>query len=284
MRWRELRTVEGNKGESEMKRILLIFLLLTATAVWAIPGDLNLDGVVDFEDFFLFADNFGKEGPPDTLRVVVTDTIFVQVYDTTRVTFWDTVVVADPSPGLYTPQRQMSLIDTSDPLEGMRVDSVKHFEAEFRLGTGLERETHQLIQVSYFEANQIITKVYLKPSGHLVEKKTVSYEVEVVNQTEGHVEFWFEPASGFLYDDNSVRYLYDADMNQVGSTEGGLAESITGDYFWLAGRRIFILDLDENGYWEVNYSKDEFAPLGSTWGPIERVTFVPVDFEQELQK
>lgn len=31
-------------------------------------------GKVDFADFFLFADNFGKTGPPDTVRV---DTVYL---------------------------------------------------------------------------------------------------------------------------------------------------------------------------------------------------------------
>ena len=32
--------------------------------VHAVIGDLNLDGVVDLQDFFILADNFGREGEP----------------------------------------------------------------------------------------------------------------------------------------------------------------------------------------------------------------------------
>ena len=80
-----------------MKGMLITGLLLLTAAAWAIPGDLNLDGKVDFDDFFFFADQFGKEGPPDTLRVVVMDTVTVVepvvVVDTARVTVYDTIPV-----------------------------------------------------------------------------------------------------------------------------------------------------------------------------------------------
>jgi hypothetical protein len=36
-----------------------------AIAAHAVTGDLNLDGAVDFDDFFILADNFGKSGPPE---------------------------------------------------------------------------------------------------------------------------------------------------------------------------------------------------------------------------
>ena len=36
----------------------------------AVPGDLNLDGVVDFDDFFIFSDHFGEAGSPDMSSVV----------------------------------------------------------------------------------------------------------------------------------------------------------------------------------------------------------------------
>ena len=49
------------------------FILLPSWC-WGVPGDLNADGIVDFDDFFLFADNFGKMGPPDT----AIDTVYVE--------------------------------------------------------------------------------------------------------------------------------------------------------------------------------------------------------------
>jgi hypothetical protein len=51
----------------------------------AVIGDLNLDGKVDLVDFFIFADNFSAQGPPDTLRVTVYDTVLVTVCDTVTV-------------------------------------------------------------------------------------------------------------------------------------------------------------------------------------------------------
>jgi hypothetical protein len=74
---------------------LVASLFLSAVPTLAIPGDLNLDGRVDFDNFFLFADNFGQIGPPDTLRVEMIDTLIVElstvVFDTTEITVFDTV-------------------------------------------------------------------------------------------------------------------------------------------------------------------------------------------------
>jgi ankyrin repeat protein len=44
------------------------FLIVFSVKVSAITGDLNRDGQVDFDDFFIFADNFGKKGPPDEIE------------------------------------------------------------------------------------------------------------------------------------------------------------------------------------------------------------------------
>ena len=40
-------------------------VLICAVPVHAVIGDLNLDGVVDLVDFFILADNFGREGAPE---------------------------------------------------------------------------------------------------------------------------------------------------------------------------------------------------------------------------
>ena len=54
---------------------------MSACALWAllpaasqaVTGDVNRDGVVDLDDFFLLAENFGKTGPPETYR----DTVYL---------------------------------------------------------------------------------------------------------------------------------------------------------------------------------------------------------------
>ena len=90
-------------------RIVFILLCLSISSSHAILGDLNLDGTVGFDDFFIFADNFGKSGSVDTLRVEVFDTTFVEqvveifdtttvemtveIFDTTAVTIFDTMEV-----------------------------------------------------------------------------------------------------------------------------------------------------------------------------------------------
>ena len=89
-----------------MRRTLLLafVLLLPALPALALSADINRDGVVDFDDFFLFGDQFGQSGDPDladTIVVVVRDTIVVAadtlvLTDTVTLTFVDTVYV-DPA-------------------------------------------------------------------------------------------------------------------------------------------------------------------------------------------
>lgn len=43
------------------KRIIILVFLILVSSVFAINSDFNNDGKVDFDDFFLFADNFQKE-------------------------------------------------------------------------------------------------------------------------------------------------------------------------------------------------------------------------------
>ena len=51
-------------GGALIRRIALM-VLVCALPVHAVIGDLNLDGVVDLKDFFILADNFGREGAPE---------------------------------------------------------------------------------------------------------------------------------------------------------------------------------------------------------------------------
>ena len=50
-------------GGALIRRIALM-VLVCAVPVHAVIGDLNLDGVVDLQDFFILADNLGREGAP----------------------------------------------------------------------------------------------------------------------------------------------------------------------------------------------------------------------------
>lgn len=77
-----------------MRFLLLCALLLPAVPASALSADLNKDGTVDFDDFFLFTDQFGQSGDPDvsdTIRVTQTDTLVL--VDTLVVS--DTLVVID---------------------------------------------------------------------------------------------------------------------------------------------------------------------------------------------
>ena len=61
-----------------MRRWIWLTSLLFTTAAAAVTGDLNRDGRVDFDDFFILTDNFGKVGAPeapDTIVVVQVDTL-----------------------------------------------------------------------------------------------------------------------------------------------------------------------------------------------------------------
>ena len=71
---------------SPTKRMLTAVILMTLMTVALsgserIPGDIDADGDVDFADFLLLAQNFGRSGPPpsadspDTVTIVVRDTI-----------------------------------------------------------------------------------------------------------------------------------------------------------------------------------------------------------------
>jgi hypothetical protein len=92
---------------------VVLSLCLSPSATEAIAGDLNGDGIVNYDDFFVLVSNFGKRGPietPDTVRVTLVDTLLltdtlvqtlhdtlVQV-DTLLVTFHDTIQIAGEGP------------------------------------------------------------------------------------------------------------------------------------------------------------------------------------------
>ena len=47
-----------------LPKLILVLCVLSFPA-WAVVGDLNQDGKVDFSDFFILADNFGRSGLPE---------------------------------------------------------------------------------------------------------------------------------------------------------------------------------------------------------------------------
>ena len=220
-----------------MKWILIATLLLMwVSAGYAIPGDLNLDGVVDFSDFFIFSDNFGKEGSPDTLRVVVHDTVRVVVHDTLRIEIFDTVAVVDPVPTDFLSSEQIiSRMDFLDLLDGLRAVEIEHKTLEqVRLGSDLARQDVNVMEVTYFDDGQMITKQYLKPAGHLLAWRTLGYRTEMVFQDPeaGHFEFWFEPfyLAGDAYSEpHEWQQVFDSSMAVIDTVEGA---QISGFLYW----------------------------------------------------
>ena len=84
-----------------MRRIILwaFAVLLPVVPATGLSADLNRDGVVDFDDFFLFGDQFGRTGDADvadTVVVIRTDTVQVVIHDTLVITLTDTVYL-DPA-------------------------------------------------------------------------------------------------------------------------------------------------------------------------------------------
>ena len=61
----ELAGANETQGEYMKLTILLISILIIVSRAFGITGDLDRDGDVDFDDFFLFSDNFGKTGSID---------------------------------------------------------------------------------------------------------------------------------------------------------------------------------------------------------------------------
>ena len=63
-------------------------LVLVGGPAVAVTGDLNRDGVVNYDDFFILAENWGLRGAPapetriDTVRITVWDTVYVALDNT----------------------------------------------------------------------------------------------------------------------------------------------------------------------------------------------------------
>ena len=284
-----------------MNRILFLMalaILAVSGPADAILGDLDRDGAVGFLDFFLFADNFGKEGPPDplpdTVRIEIFDTTYVeqvvqildttyveqtifdttyvqeivQVLDTTRITLRDTVVVIDPVVGEYTTWEQVSsAIDIEDPIHGLRRVYIRHYSDTFRLGPDLPRREHQLFSMGYYEDGKIYTKTYLKPSGHLIKKRVNSYSVEVLYVEDRYIELIFDQ------EDNAeeIRYLYDTEMNVIDENFSS---------YWGGEKEWWYLTLRDDGDWDIEYSRD----CCSSAQTLGTYTYTPLDFERELTR
>ena len=145
-------------------------VLAIAGAVYGIPGDLDLDGDVDFDDFFTFADNFGKTGAPDTLRVTVFDTLSIEtVYDTVTVEF----VAAPDSIRSNDPDRLIYDSSTGEPIAMLDLDMdwrsgyIRQYYRE-----PIDEDDHPLIYVDYDEV-PVAASFLLRYSAFVVDDSLV---------------------------------------------------------------------------------------------------------------
>ena len=88
-RWILVQHASMGDPETNQRDVLDVvgaYLILTGAPRYiaaSIPGDLDLDGDVDFSDFLIFSSNFGRRGDPptvpepETVYVTVTDTVYI---------------------------------------------------------------------------------------------------------------------------------------------------------------------------------------------------------------
>jgi len=73
--------------------LALVLALMAVNLAHAVPGDINRDGVVNLDDFYILAENFGKKGPPDAPWVGMFDTLYIEIpvsdFDSTTTTILD---------------------------------------------------------------------------------------------------------------------------------------------------------------------------------------------------
>ena len=132
-------SIADANSEEDLLNVSRAFITLEdADFVAAIPGDLDLDGDVDFGDFLNFAQNFGKSGPvPSAIpSLILRDTVIVTVRDTVQVTrtVRDTIfLVREEAPdGPTTRARAL--------LGYWRIDVVSDWSDEYHLDTVTNRE------------------------------------------------------------------------------------------------------------------------------------------------
>ena len=235
-----------------MKRILF-FVLISVVSADAVPGDLNSDGTVDFDDFFIFADHFGDTGTPgnDCASTVL-----------------DTVTVVNPIVQDYeTWEEVFEVIDMVDPFNGLKW--ILHGEITTRLGPGLALKEHRLAHVYYFENGKYRIKHFLKPSGHLYSESEKSYTVIEIRQLDdGPMEVIAE----MDFTAHGVRYLYDADMNVVGEEDNSSGGGTT------YGRRHYYFYPLGPGSWQIKQGVKETDPP-SWWGEFD---YAPIDMDEIL--
>lgn len=111
--------------------VTILILMATNASADRVLGDLDGSGKVDFEDFLIFAGNFGKEGDifnPDEPVGSPTDTIRITVHDTVQITNSETVSILPNGETVESLGQGKLWTDTEDWF------SKEPFTASFRAG------------------------------------------------------------------------------------------------------------------------------------------------------
>ena len=152
--------MQGRASNPPPLVLVILFVFAVGSPAAAVNGDLDRDGDVD--DFFIFADNFGRTGSPDdadTVVVTLRDTITITVRDTVFVTS-DTNTGGTPlffgDPNLESAVRD-ALSKTTGNLLSTEVESLTFLNASNRnivVLTGIE-SLSSLVSLTLSD-NQII--------------------------------------------------------------------------------------------------------------------------------
>lgn len=119
--------------------------------------------------------------------------------------------------GPYEPSGGVHVINLSDPWNGLRETWSHHETVLFRLGPDHNLVNHNVVNVRYVEDMHSIRAKYLKPSGHIIEKRVWgAYEVLEASELPGGI---IEALVYVAADITETRYLYDLDMNVVDTEE-----------------------------------------------------------------
>ncbi len=247
-----------------MRRLVLLSIcsVVLSGPTHAITGDLNRDGIVDYFDLFIFADNFNRTGPPGDA-------------DTLYVTVRDTVTIVHPIVGEYETWPDVyEVLDMSAPWEGLHLTDYYHGSDRFRLGPDLSFEEHRFVDVDLFEDGKWVNRRFLKPTGHVISERTRQYDtIEVRQLSDGTLEaVMFEHQYGEI-----IRYLYDENMNVIDTEFDSTGWGVFGEWYYYYEER-------KPGTYDSSRAQSRTEIPYSFSGFTGEATFAPIDLDSLLSR